>query len=232
MTGPATEVIDLQGRRLVPGFNDAHWHLPTRRTADLNDAGTVEEIQRRLTEFSRTLGADDWVTGRGWGPSDFPGLQAHRKYLDAAFPGRPVVLTDRDGHQALANSAALRLAEITRTTPDPKNGRIDRDRAGEPTGLLKESAASLVRRLIPPLTADQVYRAVIEQLDKAASFGLTSLQVASPGAASGIEFEAWTRAREGRWRPAGPLPCRSGVTCRLRRWPSSSGRATGIASVC
>ncbi len=198
LAGSATEVVDLGGRRVVPGFNDAHWHLPTRRTADLVDAGNVQEIQRRLKEFAATLGPDEWVTGRGWGPSDFPDNQAHRRYLDEVFPDRPVLLTDRDGHQTLANSRALTLASVTRATKDPANGRIDRAANGEPTGLLKEAASSLVRKLIPALTADQVYRALLAEMDKAAAFGLTSLQVASGSGASGIEYEAYQRAlREG-----------------------------------
>jgi predicted amidohydrolase YtcJ len=194
----ATEVIDLGHRRVVPGFNDAHWHLPTRRTADLVDAGNVQELQRRLKEFAQTLGPDEWVTGRGWGPSDFPDNQAHRRYLDAVFPDRPVLLTDRDGHQTLANSRALALAKVTRATSDPANGRIDRAADGEPTGLLKEAASSLVRKLIPPVDAEQVYRALLAEMDKAASFGLTSIQVASGVGGAGVEYLAYQRAlREG-----------------------------------
>lgn len=194
LAGPSTEVLDLEGRRVVPGFNDAHWHLPTQRTADLVDAGTVQEVQRRLQAFAATLGPDEWITGRGWGPSDFPDHRAHRRYLDAIFPNRPVLLTDRDGHQSLANSRALALAKVTRGTPDPVNGRIGRDANGEPSGLLQESASSLVRRLVPPLTADQVYQALLAEMDKAASFGLTSLQVASGVGGSGLEYQAYQRA--------------------------------------
>lgn len=198
LAGTATEVIDLEGRRVVPGFNDAHWHLPTRRMADLVDAGTVQEIQRRLQAFAATLGPDEWITGRGWGPSDFPNNRPHRRYLDEVFPNRPVVLTDRDGHQSLANSRALALAAITRATNDPVNGRIGRDANGELSGLLQESASSLVRRLIPALTAEQVYQALLVETNKAASFGLTSLQVASGVGGSGLEYQAYERAlREG-----------------------------------
>jgi predicted amidohydrolase YtcJ len=194
MASDGVPVTNLGGRRVVPGFNDAHWHLPSRRTADLVEVGNVSELQRRLREFAVTLGADEWITGRGWGPSDFPGNQPHRKYLDEVFPDKPVLLTDRDGHQTLANSHALRLAKVTRGTKDPENGRVDRDAEGEPTGLLKESASGLVRRLIPPVTADQVYRALLSELDKAAAFGLTSVQVASGTGAGGAEFEAYQRA--------------------------------------
>jgi len=198
LAGAGTRQIDLEGGRVVPGFNDAHWHLPTRRTADLGEAGSVDVIERRLREFAATLGPDEWITGRGWGATDFPDRRPHRRYLDAVFPDRPVLLTDRDGHQTLANSRALQLAAVTRTTKDPENGRIERDAEGEPTGVLKEAASSLVRRLIPPVTADQVYRSLIAELDKAASFGLTSIQVASGSGASGVEYEAYARAvREG-----------------------------------
>lgn len=201
MAGAKTQVVDLEGRRVVPGFNDAHWHLPTRQTADLTEAGSVEEVQRRLRTFADTLGPDEWVTGRGWGATDFPERRPHKRYLDAVFPDRPVLLTDRDGHQTLANSHALRLAAITRATRDPENGRIDRDANGEPTGVLKESASGLVRRLMPAVTADQVYRSLLAELDKAAAFGLTSVQVASGSGASGVEYEAYSRAaREGTLR--------------------------------
>lgn len=192
--GPATHVEDAGGRRVVPGFNDAHWHLPTRRNAELAGAGSVEEIQRRLVEFAGTLAPDEWVFGRGWGPSDFPDQQAHRRYLDTVLPDRAVLLTDRDGHQLLASSEALVRARITRATPDPRNGRILRDRAGEPTGVLQEAAMSLVRDLVPQQTAAQVQQALRAELQKAASFGLTSLQVASGSAASGLEYDAYAAA--------------------------------------
>ncbi|MEZ5417317.1 MAG: amidohydrolase [Vicinamibacterales bacterium] len=195
----ATTVVDLGGRRVVPGFNDAHWHLPTRRSADLGDSGRVDEIQRRLAAFARTLDSGAWVLGRSWGPSDFPDATPHRRYLDDVLPGRLVLLTDRDGHQVLASSAALAAAGITRDTPDPANGRILRDAAGDPTGVLQEGAMGLVRRLVPAQTLADVARAVDAELATAASYGLTSVQVASGSAASGLEYEAYAAAaRDGR----------------------------------
>ncbi|MBM3782097.1 MAG: amidohydrolase [Acidobacteria bacterium] len=194
MAGEATRRLDAGGRRVVPGFNDAHWHLPTSRTAELIDSGSEQEIVSRLQAFAATLGPDDWVTGRGWGPSDFPGQVPHRRALDAAFPDRPVVLTDRDGHMVLANQVALQRGGVTRETPDPPNGRIGHDASGELTGLLQEAASRLVRSQMPPVSADQVYQSLREQMRKAASYGITSLQVASGSAASGVEFEAYERA--------------------------------------
>ncbi len=193
MAGAGTEVIDLEGRRVVPGFNDAHWHLPSRRTADLAGAGSVDEIQARLREFALTLPPGAWLTGRGWTPADFPANTAHRRYLDAVFSDRPVLITDRDGHQALANAVALALAGVTAATPDPAGGRVEHDDAGAPTGLLKESATSLVGRLVPAPGVDEIHRALLDELARASAFGLTSLQIAS-GRASGPAFEAMQRA--------------------------------------
>lgn len=194
--GPRTRVIDAEGRRVVPGFNDAHWHLPSRRTADLAEAGSVAEIQARLREFALSLAPGAWITGRGWKPTDFPNNQAHRRYLDEIFPDRPVLITDRDGHQALANGRALALASITDATKDPENGRIDRDAGGAATGLLKEDAALIVRRLLPPQTADDIHAALVAEMDKAASFGLTSLQIASGIRPESPEFAAYRRLRD------------------------------------
>ena len=85
LAGPDTIVTDLEGHRVVPGFNDAHWHLPARRDARLDNAESVEVIQQRLRDYAATLPADAWVTGRGWTPTDFPDNTAHRHYLDAIF---------------------------------------------------------------------------------------------------------------------------------------------------
>ena len=100
LAGPSTQVHDLGGRRVVPGFNDAHWHLPARKNARLDEAGSVEVIQKRLVEYAAKLPAGNWVMGRGWVPGDFPGNIADKRYLDTIFPDRPVFIRDRDGHQS------------------------------------------------------------------------------------------------------------------------------------
>ena len=211
MASAETRIIDAGGRRVVPGFNDAHWHLPLRETADLAGAGTVDEIVRRLKAFT-TGPPDAWVLGDGWGPSDFPRLQPHRRHLDAAFPDRPVLITDRDGHQILVNSRAMALAGISRETPDPPNGRLGRDAKGELTGLLQEGAMGLARRLLPPVSADDADRALRLTLQKASSYGLTSVQDASASDPSGQRLAAYERA----WR-AGTLPVRVRVAMPLER---------------
>ena len=189
LIGPATKQVDLGGKRVVPGFIDAHWHLPTASRADLVGAGNVREIVRRLELWAAKLPKGAWVVGRGWTPSDFPQNAAHKQYLDAAFPDRPVLISDRDGHQSLANSVALRLAKVTAATKDPVQGVIERGAGGEPTGLLKESASGLVSRLVPPPTRADIARRIDEESRAAAGYGITMVQEASRRAPSGAVFD-------------------------------------------
>jgi predicted amidohydrolase YtcJ len=199
LAGPGTVSVDLGGRRVVPGFNDAHWHLPARRTARLDNAGSVAEIQRRLIEYAARLPAGSWVMGRGWMPVDFPDYTADKKYLDAIFPDRPVVIWDRDGHQSVVNSRVLALAHITRDTPNPPDGRIEHEPDGEPSGLLKEGAKALVSDLLPKMTAEDTYALLLDEMDNAPRVGLTSLQDASEGGLTDNERGAVLRAiKEGR----------------------------------
>ncbi len=190
----STRVVDLGGKRVVPGFIDAHWHLPTAARADLVGAGSVPEIVRRLQAWAARLPAGAWVVGRGWTPTDFPENAPHKRFLDAAFPDRPVLITDRDGHQALANSVALRRARVTAATKDPAQGVIERGAGGEPTGLLKESASGLVSRLVPPPTAADIARRIDEESRAAVALGITLVHEASRRAPSGPVFDALAAA--------------------------------------
>ena len=176
-----TAIVDLHGRLVVPGFNDAHWHFSSRDSADLTEAADLPGLQGRMVAYARAHPKKAWITGRGWGYSVFPGNLPEKRYLDAVISDRPVFIWERDGHMGLANSKALELAGITRNTPDPVNGRIERDAHGELTGELKEAAVRLVAGLIPGPTADERYEALQKTLDEAASYGLTSLQEVSQG---------------------------------------------------
>ena len=179
LVGPRTEVLDLAGRLVTPGFNDAHMHLLVLDEADLDGAASVAEIQSRLREYARAHPERPWVTGRGWGFGAFGGEAPTAAHLDAAVSDRPVYVRDRDGHSAIANRRALALAGVTRETPNPEDGEVVRGADGGPTGLLKESAAGLVGRHVPPPTEEEQYRALKLRLDQAASYGLTSIQNAS-----------------------------------------------------
>ncbi|HMC55241.1 MAG TPA: amidohydrolase [Gemmatimonadaceae bacterium] len=190
--GPATRSEDLGGRQVLPGFHDAHWHLPGRPEADLTGATHQVEIVARLRAFAAALPPNAWITGRGWTPDMFPDNTAHRRYLDAAFPDRPVLITDRDGHQVLANSRAMTLAKIDVFTRAPSGGRIVRGYDDTPTGLLQETAMGLVRRMLPEPSASEMYGVLRDQMHRAAALGLTSLQVAN--GLDEAESEAFERA--------------------------------------
>lgn len=179
VAGPKTEVVDLKGRFVAPGFNDAHLHFLVVETAALGGLATLTDIQKAIRAYAAANPSLPWIEGRGWVYSAFPGGLPQKKWLDEAVPDRPAVMGAYDGHTTWANSRALAAAGITRDTKDPEGGVIVRDEQGEPTGVLKEAAGSLVRRLVPPHTADQRYRALKMRLDQAASHGLTSVQNAS-----------------------------------------------------
>ena len=179
LAGNRTEIFDLKGRCVVPGFIDAHLHFMggalSLGMVDLVDAGNIAEIQRRVAAFALSHPDAKWIVGRGWAFGDFAGSAPHRKVLDSVIPDRPALMRDRDGHTLLCNSSALATAGINRATQDPPGGVIERDSAGEPTGLLKESAMSLVDKLVPPPAPDQKYAALRKAQDLASSFGLTSV---------------------------------------------------------
>lgn len=178
-----TDVVDLKGRFAYPGFNDAHIHFMggslTLGMVNLEDAWSVEEVQKRIAAFASSNPGAEWIVGRGWFYGAFPGGMPHKKYLDAVVPDRPAWMTGYDGHTGWANSVALSKAGITRLSKDPENGVIVKDEGGEPTGVLKEAAQRLVRRHLPPPDEETKYRLLKKGLDLLASYGLTSVQNAS-----------------------------------------------------
>lgn len=151
--GPTTRVVDLNGRLLVPGFQDAHVHPLSggmdRMQCDLRDAADRPAVLATIRAFVDAHPNDDWIIGSGWYMGHFPGGVPRREDLDAILPTRPAFFPNRDGHSAWVNSRALELAGITRDTPDPADGRIERDPDGSPTGALHEGAGNLVERLLP-----------------------------------------------------------------------------------
>jgi predicted amidohydrolase YtcJ len=179
IAGPRTQVVDLGGRFVAPGFNDAHIHFLVVPTVDLGEDKTVAAIQRRIREYAAANKDKPWVVGRGWFYGAFPGGMPHRRLLDEVVPDRPAFMTGYDGHTGWANSKALALAGVTRDTADPIGGVIVKDESGEPTGVLKESAQRLVDRLVPPATDEDRYRGLRRRIEEAASYGLTSVQNAA-----------------------------------------------------
>ena len=151
--GPSTRVIALRGRTVTPGFQDAHVHPVhgglARLRCELHETRGRDEVLATIAEYAASHPDVPWIQGGGWYMADFPGGTPRREDLDALVPDRPVFLTNRDGHGAWVNSAALALAGIDATTADPGDGRIERDPGGSPTGTLHEGAMALVTRLLP-----------------------------------------------------------------------------------
>lgn len=198
--GPETELIDLEGRLLVPGFIDNHTHFLdggfVLAGVDLRTAGTPMEFTKRLADFAAALPADGrWITGGNWDHEAWGGELPRRQWIDSVSGGRPVFVSRLDGHMALANSLALQLANITKDTPDPVGGAIVRDPAtGEPTGLLKDEAMSLVFGIMPDYSEAELDEALQRAVGHALSLGVT--QVHDVGSFGGwTDLAAYQRAR-------------------------------------
>ena len=174
-----SSTIDLHGRLAVPGFIDNHTHFIDGgfelSRVQLRDAATPQEFARRIGEYAKRIGPGTWITGGEWDHTLWnpPTLPA-RQLIDAVTPDNPVFVSRLDGHMALANSMALKLAGVTRVTADPPGGTIVRDSNGEPTGVLKDAAQSFVDRVIPSPSIEQRVAAGRAALNEAAKFGVTA----------------------------------------------------------
>jgi predicted amidohydrolase YtcJ len=185
LVGPSTELVDLRGRMLIPGFQDAHVHpvwggLDMLR-CDLSELGTAAEYLEAIAGYVADHASDEWILGGGWQMSAFPGGTPTAAALDAVTGGRPAFIPNRDGHGAWVNSAALRLAGIDRETPDPADGRIERDADGTPSGTLHEGAMALVNRLLPEEPLERLTDALLLGQRYLHSFGITAWQDAIVG---------------------------------------------------
>ncbi|MET8980001.1 amidohydrolase [Streptomyces sp. NPDC004539] len=185
LIGPGTEVVDLAGKLLLPGFQDAHVHpvgagleLGQCHLADTTDPA---EYLRRVRAYADAHPDVEWITGGGWSLEAFPGGSPTADALDGVVPGRPVFLPNRDHHGAWVNSRALELAGITADTPDPVDGRIERDGRGRPTGMLQEGAVHLVGRLVPEPTYAERLAALLRAQGVLHAHGVTAWQDAIVG---------------------------------------------------
>jgi predicted amidohydrolase YtcJ len=181
LAGADTQVIDLKGRLLLPGFNDSHVHfLPGGESliaVQLRDSASQSDFRDRIAHYAQTLPAGAWIRGGAWDHQNWnPPLVPDRQLIDAACDGHPAFLSRIDGHMALANSLALKLAGIDRNTPNPPGGEIDHDKDGNPTGILRDAATALVERVIPPLSPEERDHAMEAAMHEAARHGVTSVQ--------------------------------------------------------
>ncbi len=200
LAGPRTEVWDLAGATVIPGMVDAHAHLVSLgtalRTVDLVGTRSYDEVIARVAERAREVPPGSWIEGRGWDQNDWDetAMPTHER-LSRAVPDHPVYLRRVDGHAALVNAAALRLAGITRESPDPAGGNIFRDPNGAPTGvLLEDNAMELVRREIPPPSPRELEERILAAVRAANAYGLTGIHDAGVGADTIAVYRELARA--------------------------------------
>lgn len=195
--GKRTEVIDLKGRLVLPGFNDAHVHFADGgfylSGINLRDAKDELEFVERLRNFAAKLPPGEWIINGNWDHEAWPSKKhPSRSLIDSVTSNHPVLVQRLDGHIALANSLALKLAGITRETPNPQGGEIVKDaQTGEPTGILKDNAQSLVSAVIPAPTREQLKQTIKTAIRHANSLGVTSIQDNSSAADLAIYQELW-----------------------------------------
>jgi len=192
-----TRVIDAGGRLLLPGFNDAHVHLISGADmlvgVDLRPATSEQDFVRRLGEYAARLPKGRWILGGFWDHEAWPTqtLPTHQA-IDAATPDNPVFVQRLDGHMAVANSLAMRLAKIESTTESPDGGTIVRDGSGRPTGVFKDNAMDLINRAVPADTMEETIEKARAALAHAASVGVTTIQDMT---ASATELQAYQALR-------------------------------------
>jgi len=201
LRGDHTEVVDLAGRMLLPGFQDAHVHPVggglDMLQCDLNDHGSKDSYLATISTYAKAHPDEPWILGGGWAQEVFPRGCPVKEDLDAIVPDRPVFLPNRDGHGAWVNSKALEIAGITADTPDPKDGRIERNADGSPQGTLHEGAQYLVSEHIPDVSDDFVYQALLKGQAYLHSFGITGWQDAIVTPTSHYRnYEAYLQAAE------------------------------------
>ena len=182
--GSATRIIDGGGKLLLPGFNDSHVHFESGGqqldSVDLRDASSQQDFRQRIAQRAARF-PNEWMTGGDWDDQRWnPAALPTKELIDPVTPKTPVFVNRYDGHMALANSVALKLAGITKATKAPPGGEIVRDANGEPTGALKDAAMDLVYSKIPALPRERRTRAIRRALAHAARLGVTSVQDMAP----------------------------------------------------
>src|SRR5437868_2712309 len=180
LTGPATEIVELAGRALLPGFQDAHVHPLfaglTMIRCDLHEATSAEEAVAAIAAYAAAHPEVEWISGGGWSMEWFPGGTPGRALLESVVDDRPVYLVNSDGHGAWVNSVALKLAGVDADTPDPADGRIEREPDGSPQGTLHEGAAGLVGRHQPEPTPEMRLEGLLAGQRELHSVGVTAWQ--------------------------------------------------------
>ena len=210
LTSPETRVVNLAGRLAIPAFGDAHVHpisagLESLR-CDLLGVRDRKVYVERVAAHAAELPPEAWVLGGGWAMEAFPGGVPTAVDLDQVCGGRPAFLPNRDHHSAWVNSVALERAGVDASTPDPPAGRVERDERGQPTGALHDGAMSLVARILPPTSPEELADGLRAALKRLHGHGITHWQDACVGAASSLgmpdTFDTYATAMREGWLTA------------------------------
>ena len=202
LAGPKTERLDLSGRTVITGMVDAHAHLlglgQALRTVNLVGTKSYDEVIARVVERAKTARPGEWIRGRGWDQNDWADTRfPTHAALSRAVPNNPVYLTRVDGHAALVNAKALELAQVTAATADPAGGRLIRDSANNPTGVLVDNAQAVVGRVIPAASPAELREQTLAAIAEANRWGLTGIHDAGVDAPGIDVYEAL--AKDGRY---------------------------------
>lgn len=225
--GPNTSVLDGRGRRVVPGFIDSHTHMTlgglNLLAVNLRGTKNPPDFMRRFAAYARTRPAGQWITDGAWDHEQWtPPSLPTKELLDPVSGDRPVCLQRQDGHMRVCNSLALRLAKISKETPDPPGGVIVRDTRGEPTGILKDAAIAAIDAVCPPRTAVELEEALRAAMKEAAANGVTSVQdlPGDPG-----DLDAWEALRR-----RGVLSVRVNYRMPLAAWEKARDRRANMSN--
>ncbi len=209
LKGPHTQVVDLHGAFVMPGFNDAHTHMADagqqRLTVDLDGTTSLADMQARIAAYTAKAAPGQWIVGSGWDHTKWPSQQLPtRQDIDKVTAGHPAVFYRTDGHIVVANTAALAAANISTPTPDPAGGKIDRDANGIPTGIIREAPAiDILYKHVPPPDPATRRKALQLSIDDALSHGVTSVQ----------DFSAWED-----WLALGEMEYEGKLHLRFAEW--------------
>jgi predicted amidohydrolase YtcJ len=213
----ADKAVDLEGRFVMPGFIDNHVHFLEGGVAlasvDLRDAKTPAEFSKRIIDAAATLPKGRWILTGNWDHENWGGELPHRDWIDAGTGNTPVFVTRLDGHMALANSAALKLAGIDTNTKTPEGGEIIRDETGALSGVLKDNAMNLVFAVVPAPSDAEIIETIERAQKHAFSLGLTQVHAVTANPNETGMFDAFQKARD-----AGVLKIRTHVYLPLEDW--------------
>ena len=224
LIGPKTRVIDAKGKLIIPGFNDAHVHFLEGgfqlSSVDLRSAKTPQEFVERIRAFASKLPKGRWILGGKWDHENWtPNNLPTAAMIDEATPDNPVFIDRLDGHMALANSLAMKQANLDKNVKDVEGGEIVRDAAGNPTGIFKDAAMVYVARAIPDFSFEQKLEAAQAATDYVSSLGVTSVQDMSAGADVGV-YQELMRQGKLKTRVYGCSPLSD-----YKRWETAGVRA-------